>query len=125
MHVFDMERLRFRLADRQAQQGERLDTAELVLSLDLARLARTCKLGTHPRFLIDDSPRWGNLKLHIYHHLFEFILELERAFGKHKPSFQYIVTTTTPRQKALTIAPCTIAILRSNKPSGLLLKIGF
>ncbi len=104
MHVFDMERLHSRLADRQAQQGEGLVTAELVLSLYLARGATTCELGTHPRFPIDDSPRGGDLKLHIYHNLFEFILELELDFGKHKPSFQYIVTTTTPQQKALTIA---------------------
>ncbi len=48
---FDMKGLHLRLADRQAQQGEGLATAELVLSLDLACLsAGICGLGTHPRF---------------------------------------------------------------------------
>jgi hypothetical protein len=123
---FDMKGLHLRLADRQAQQGEGLATAELVLSLDLACLsAGICGLGTHPRFLIHDSPREGDLELHIYHRLFEFILELERAFGKREPSFQYIVTTTTPPPKALAIAPYTIATLSSKKPSGLLLRDSF
>jgi len=123
---FDMKGLHLRLADRQAQQGEGLATAELVLSLDLACLsASICGLGTHPRFLIHDSPREGDLELHIYHRLFEFILELERDFGKREPSFQYIVTTTTPPPKALAVAPYTIATLSSKKPSGLLLRDSF
>ncbi len=123
---FDMKGIHLRLAGRQAQQGEGLATAELVLSLDLACLsASICGLGTHPRFLIHDSPREGDLELHIYHRLFEFILELERDFGKREPSFQYIVTTTTPPPKALAIAPYTIATLSSKKPSGLLLRKGF
>lgn len=123
---FDMKGIHLRLADRQAQQGEGLATAELVLSLDLACLsAGICGLGTHPRFLIHDSPREGDLELHIYHRLFEFILELERAFGKREPSFQYIVTTTTPPPKGLAIAPHTIATLNSKKPSGLLLRTNF
>jgi hypothetical protein len=98
-----------------------------LLSLYLACLSvGVCGLGTHPKILIHDSPREGDLELHIYHRLFEFILELDRAFGKREPSFQYIVTTTTtPPPKALAIAPCTIAILSSKKTSGLLLKTGF
>jgi hypothetical protein len=97
-----------------------------LLSLYLACLSvGVCGLGTHPRILIHDSPREGDLELHIYHRLFEFILELERAFGKREPSFQYIVTTTTPPPKDLAIAPYTIAILSSKKTSGLLLKTGF
>jgi hypothetical protein len=120
-----MEGLHLRLADRQAQPSEGLDTAELVLSVDLARLARTCELGTHPKFLIDDSPREGDLELHICHRLFEFILELECDFGKHKPSFQYMITTTTPPPKALAIALLTNPTLSSKTPSGLLLRRDF
>ena len=123
---FDMKGLHLRLADRQAQQGEGLATAELVLSLDLACLsAGICGLGSHPRFLIHDSPREGDLELHIYQRLFEFILELERSFGRREPSFQYIVTTTTPPPKPLRNEPYTIATLTSKKSSGLLLKTSF
>jgi len=121
-----MKGLHLRLENRQAQQGEGLATAELVLSLDLACLsASICGLGTHPRFLIHDSPREGDLELHIYHRLFEFILELERSFGKREPSFQYIVTTTTPPPKSLAIPPYTIATLSSKKPNWLLLRRDF
>jgi hypothetical protein len=98
----------------------------LFQTLDLACLnAGICGLGTHPRFLIHDSPQEGDLELHIYHRLFEFVLERKRAVGKREPSFQYIVTTTTPPPKALAIAPYTIATLSSKKPSGLLLRDSF
>jgi uncharacterized protein YydD (DUF2326 family) len=123
---FDMKGLHLRLADRQAQQGEGLATAELVLSLDLACLsAGICGLGTHPRFLIHDSPREGDLELHIYHRLFEFILELERAFGKREPAFQYIVTTTTPPPKKLDRDQFQRLKLHRKSNAGLLLRTSF
>jgi len=49
---------------------------------------------SHAGIQIHDNAREGD-EPHIYQRLYEFILELERAFGKREPSFQYIVTTKT------------------------------
>jgi hypothetical protein len=119
---FDMRGLQLRLLNQEAQQGEGLATAELVLALDLACLsASICGLGTHPRFLIHDSPREGDLELHIYLQLFGFLRSLEDGFESGLPSFQYIVTTTTPPPEEMTQLPyCRASFSRDSEKNTLL-----
>ena len=119
---FDVRGLQLRLVNQEAQQGEGLATAELVLALDLACLsASVCGLGNHPRFLIHDSPREGDLELHIYLQMFEFMRALESGFAGRQPSFQYIFTTTTPPPKEMAKAPyCRASFSRDSAKNTLL-----
>lgn len=90
------------------EHGER-DSAAIstvkLLAFDLAALTVSTEgYGTFPRFLIHDGPREADLAPDIYARLFLFIRELEKCFSS-EPSFQYIVTTTTPPPVALQSEP--------------------
>lgn len=122
----DMKGLHLTLNSKAAVQGEGLTTAEMVLSLDLACLsAGICGLGHCARFFIHDSPREGDLELHIYHRLFEFIAYLETTFEGRDSSFQYIITTTTPPPKALSVKRFVREVLHARDSNGLLLRRNF
>ncbi len=121
----DMRGLRLELDGRESTPGEAL-ASETALSLDLACLsASICGLGHLPRFIIHDSPREADLESHIYARLFEFILELERSFHGQSPSFQYIVTTTTPPPQDFRADPYLRLLLDRRQPDGLLLRQEF
>lgn len=67
-----------------------------LLAFDLAALVTSLEgQGVFPRFLIHDGPRESDMDADIYERLFLLAREVERA-GVGEPSFQYIVTTTTP-----------------------------
>ncbi len=51
--------------------------------------------GCHPRFLIHDCPREGDLQADIYDVLFKFVEHLESFYPANQSGFQYIMTTTT------------------------------
>lgn len=82
-----------------AQNGER-DSAALstvkLLAFDLAALVASvqghCEF---PRFLVHDCPREADMSLEIYERLFLLARQLEECFER-EPTFQYIITTTTP-----------------------------
>ncbi len=77
--------------------GAALSTSSTVLGFDIACLiASICGLGHHPRFLMHDSPREADMEAAIFHSQLRFARHLESLFGDREPSFQYIVTTTTP-----------------------------
>lgn len=81
------------------EHGER-DSAAIatvkLLAFDLAALIASAEgRGTFPRFLIHDGPREADMASDIYDRLFILARELEKCF-ENEPSFQYIVTTTTP-----------------------------
>lgn len=121
----DMRGLRLELDGRESTPGEAL-ASETALSLDLACLsASICGLGHLPRFIIHDSPREADLESHIYARLFEFILELERSFQGQPPSFQYIITTTTPPPNDFRAAPYLRLTLDRRHSDGLLLRHTF
>lgn len=121
----DMRGLRLELDGRESTPGEAL-ASETALSLDLACLsASICGLGHLPRFIIHDSPREADLESHIYARLFEFILEIEQSFHGHPPSFQYIITTTTPPPHDFRAAPYLRLTLDRRQPDGLLLRQEF
>lgn len=68
------------------------DFAVLVLSIEGS--------GTHPRFLLHDSPRVADLSADIFHQYFWLARKLEDLSGG-TPNFQYIITTTEPPPKEL------------------------
>jgi hypothetical protein len=81
------------------EHGER-DSAAIqtvkLLAFDLAALVSGIEgRGSFPRFLIHDGPREADISENVYDRLFIFARELEKCFDG-EPSFQYIVTTTTP-----------------------------
>jgi len=77
--------------------GAALDTIK-TLAFDLASVVASIEgKGEHPRFLIHDGPREGDMARVIYNRFFLYAASIERAFSSPEASsFQYIVTTTTP-----------------------------
>ncbi len=82
--------------------GAALDTIK-TLAFDLAVLAASIEgQGSHPRFLIHDGPREGDMARIIYERFFIYAAGLEGAFATpDHASFQYIITTTTPPPKTM------------------------
>ncbi|MCK6530784.1 DUF2326 domain-containing protein [Myxococcota bacterium] len=90
------------------EHGERdsaaFDTVKL-LAFDLAAVTESVEgRGFHPRFLLHDGPREADMDPDIYERLFLYVRRLEECF-KGEPSFQYIITTTTPPPANLRITP--------------------
>ena len=71
-------------------------TAAKLISFDIAAMVWSMEgRGSHPRFLIHDSPREADMASDIYEGLFEAAKALETLFSdKSECNFQYIVTTT-------------------------------
>jgi hypothetical protein len=80
--------------------GAALDTIK-TLAFDLAAVVSSIEgRGDHPRFLIHDGPREGDMARVIYGRFFRYAVELEAAFkSPDDASFQYLITTTTPPPK--------------------------
>lgn len=92
-----------------------------VLAFDLACLCLSAEGATRvPAFLIHDSPREADLSLIIYDELFSLVRELEQA--TETPSFQYIVTTTTPPPEGFQEKPWLIESLRGAPASERLMR---
>jgi len=86
-----------------APGGAALSVMTSVLAFDIACLAGSIYgIGQHPRFLMHDSPREGDMEGPLFQRLFEIVHELESKFTNPDDiSFQYIVTTTTAPPKSL------------------------
>jgi hypothetical protein len=80
--------------------GAALDTIK-TLAFDLAAMVSSIEgRGEHPRLLIHDGPREGDMARVIYGRFFLYAVELEAAFpSADEASFQYLITTTTPPPK--------------------------
>jgi hypothetical protein len=75
----------------------------------------------HPAFLIHDCPREADMGSHLYHDFLEIVREIETHLGYQGiPSFQYIVTTTSPPPRALQQAPYLRLTLKPGADDGLL-----
>lgn len=77
--------------------GAALDTIK-TLAFDLAAVIASIEgKGDHPRFLIHDGPREGDMARVIYDRFFLYAAGIEATFpSRDDSSFQYIITTTTP-----------------------------
>ena len=83
--------------NRLAPNGAALSIMTTVLAFDISIIAASIAgIGHHPRLLIHDSPCEGDMEKPLFHQLFHVARNLELLFGDKEPSFQYIVTTTTP-----------------------------
>lgn len=92
-----------------------------VLAFDVACLCLSMEGRTRlPAFLLHDSPREADLGLTIYDQHFRLLRELEEM--GEKPTFQYIVTTTTRPPEKLNQKPWRRAVLRGAPGSERLLK---
>lgn len=82
--------------------GAALDTIK-TLALDLSAVIASIEgKGDHPRFLIHDGPREGDMARVIYDRFFFYTTGIEHAFATpDEASFQYIITTTTPPPKSM------------------------
>jgi hypothetical protein len=82
--------------------GAALDTIK-TLAFDLAAMVSSIEgRGEHPRFLIHDGPREGDMARVIYERFFIYVVELETVFpSRDEANFQYLITTTTPPPKSM------------------------
>jgi hypothetical protein len=82
--------------------GAALDTIK-TLAFDLAAIVTSIEgQGNHPRLLIHDGPREGDMARIIYERFFLYAAGIENAFtSPDHASFQYIITTTTPPPKSM------------------------
>lgn len=108
--------------------GAALDTIK-TLAFDLAAVVSSIEgRGEHPRFLIHDGPREGDMARIIYDRFFVYVAELERAFASRDgANFQYLITTTTPPPKNMRQGSRWLLdpVLDSRKKDGRLLKEDF
>lgn len=113
--------------DVVADSGTTLREYAGVLSFDLACLAAgICGTGYLPRLWIHDSPRQADSEEQLYFSVLELISELERAFPEgRRPSFQYILTTTSPPPAHLNTSPFVRARLHARTEKGKLLRREF
>ena len=113
--------------DQLAPAGAALSVMTTVLAFDIAALSASIRgIGQHPRFVMHDSPREGDMEAPLFARLFEVVHELEQEFEDPKAvSFQYIVTTTTSPPDPLGAKPFVVQTLDARKDKGLLLKRRF
>ena len=112
-----------------APAGAALSVMTTVLAFDVSCLAASVYgLGHHPRFLMHDSPREGDMEGPLFRRLFEIVHELESQFvATDQMSFQYIVTTTTapPTDLADEKGPYVRETLDASSDDGRLLRRRF
>jgi hypothetical protein len=121
----------FGLQPKPAKQltpgGRALSAMATVVSFDLACVMLSIAgVGNHPRFLIHDSPREGEMEMPLFKRIFDVGCYLESCFGEALPSFQYIVTTTkAPPSYCTDVEQHTRLILHGRDDNGRLLKLTF
>ena len=112
-----------------APAGAALSVMTTVLAFDVSCLAASVYgLGEHPRFLMHDSPREGDMEGPLFRRLFEIVHELEAQFpNPNDISFQYIVTTTSepPAHLASPKGPYVVETLDATDENGRLLRRRF
>ncbi len=110
-----------------ANSGTTLREYADVLSFDLACLtAAVCGFGNIPRFWVHDSPRQADSEEQLYHSVLRFLYDLEGRFPRgRKPSFQYILTTTSPPPPEINGYPFVRLRLHARNEEGKLLKCEF
>jgi hypothetical protein len=126
--VLDGKGLHPRPDNRLAPNGAALSIMTTVLAFDIASMAASAiGVGHHPRLLIHDSPREGDMEEPLFHQLFHVVRNLEMLFAGKEPSFQYIVTTTTapPEELGDEAGPFVRLTLDARNPADHLLGVCF
>ena len=109
--------------------GAAMSVMTCVLCFDIACVAASLSgIGQHPRFLMHDSPREGEMQEELFNRLFEIVVGLSELFDSpDQANFQYIVTTTSelsPELRSNTGVNIVETLHRQNH-EGLLLKVRF
>lgn len=121
----------FGLQPKPARQltpgGRALSAMATVVAFDLACVMLSIAgVGNHPRFLVHDSPREGEMEMPLFKRIFDVACYFERCFGEALPSFQYIVTTTkAPPSYCTENEPHTRLVLHGRDDGGRLFKFKF
>ena len=68
-------------------------------------LASMCGLGAHPRLLMHDGPREGEMEAELFRILFRTVSWLESVSPESKAAFQYIMTTADAPEDPRPVAP--------------------
>ena len=112
---------------RLAPTGAALSVMTTVLAFDVSSLAASVSgIGQHPRLLLHDSPREGDMEGPLFRRLFEIVFELESLFADTDDiSFQYIVTTTSNPPTRLAKKPYVIETLDATNDAGRLMRKRF
>ena len=106
-----------------AASGQALSTSAKVLGFDFAcLLSYITGLGYLPGLFLHDSPREADMEDALYYRLFDLAAHLETVFPGAEPSFQYIVTTTTPPPDELNQEPYVRLRLDARQEESLLLR---
>jgi hypothetical protein len=87
-----------------APSGAAMSVMTTVLAFDISCVAASIAgVGRHPRFVMHDSPREGEMQPPLFRRLFEVVVDLEARFtNADEMSFQYIITTATELPSDLT-----------------------
>lgn len=94
------EDLAFEITEDEGLHSEAVDTLANLLADTTAMLASIQGIGEHPRFLLHDSPREGDLDRMLYEGFLGTLHDIHTALGgDDEAPFQYIVTTTTTPPK--------------------------
>lgn len=94
------EDLAFEITEDEGFHSEAVDTLANLLADTTSMLASIQGIGEHPRFLLHDSPREGDLDRMLYEGFLGTLHGIHTAFGgEDEAPFQYIVTTTTTPPK--------------------------
>lgn len=112
----------FRLSMRG---GEAYRVLEVLLGDVACMLDSANDANAMPGLLIHDCPREADMSIGLYGHFLSLVGELEgNSFVDAEPSFQYIVTTTTPPPKGLPDEAICLT-LEPNSEEGLLFRRRF
>lgn len=97
-----------------------------VLAFEMACLLNSiCGHGYHPRLLMHDSPREGEMEPPLFQRLFDVLEWMERNFGGPTCPFQYIITTTDPPPEFTEEHEKVVLTLHGRSAEGRLLKRKF
>jgi hypothetical protein len=102
---FTREEIRLEISRNGELESGAIDTIK-ILTFDLATLgASVAGIGSHPRFLLHDSPREADMAAGLYHWIFRLAKNLEALPPSEFNGFQYILTTTEPPPEDLRKEP--------------------
>ncbi len=134
-HVFDDdaegiieidEGLKPKTAASLHAHGTALSAMARVISFELScLLASMCGLGSHPRLLLHDGPREGEMETELFRILFQTINWLESISPDADAAFQYIITTADTPEEFSENHPSVAETLHGRTDDGLLLKKRF
>lgn len=120
--AIESKAIRLEIMGSTGTPGEATSTSALVLCLDLAALrAAVDGYGSHPRFMILDSPREADMEIGIFNRLIETLLKWHSSNAAS--AFQLIMTTTTRPVEDDNARSVTRAELARSPESALLLGV--